>query len=115
MKQLLFAAGLSLPLLFASTSCGSATDGPGSSTVAANAVIDHSTHAVKCGCSVTEIGACGNYIEIAGELYAINGEQGEGAKLGHMEWCGIDGAQAEVEGEIKDGEFIATYIKTIQP
>jgi hypothetical protein len=108
MKQLLSALLFTLPLLLA-TSCGSKAE------AATPIAITHSTHDVMCGCSLEEIGHCGNYIEIDGEEYPISAEEGEGKTLGGMEWCGVDGATAEVEGEIKDGEFIATYIKKIQP
>lgn len=113
MRQVLPALLLGLPLVLVGGACGSSNEGSGGP--AADAVVEHSVHDVKCGCSVTEIGHCGNYIDIDGELFEINGTEGEGAKLGPMEWCGVDGAKAEVEGEVKDGKFIAKYIKTIQP
>ncbi len=110
MKHLLFAALLSLPaVLF--TSCSAETAKP----VEAASTIAHSTHGVKCGCDIEEVDRCGNYVDIDGMYYEFDKEVGEGTKLDAMEWCGVDGASAEVEGEIKDGIFTATMIKKIQP
>jgi len=85
------------------------------STSAASAVVPHSTHAVMCGCSLPGIGHCGNFVEIDGANYPFNQKMGAGTKLGAMDWCGIEGAKAEIEGEIQDGEFVATFIKKVQP
>lgn len=114
MKHILssIALALSLSLL---TACYAEKEPTMTATPAAAMVIPHSTHAVKCGCDIESVGHCGNYVDIDGTYYAFNQNEGEGTKLGAMDWCGIEGANAEIEGEIKDGEFVATFIKKIQP
>ena len=98
MKQLLFAPA-----------CG------GSSDAATPIEVPQSTQAVRCGCSIPEIDHCGNFVEIDGKPYPIDSSACEGDTLGDMEWCGVDGATAEIAGEIKDGAFVASFIKKLQP
>lgn len=65
----------------------------------------------KCGCSIEGIGKCGNYVLIDGRYVPI-----VHASLGKMEWCGKKDAGAKIEavGELKDGKFVATSVKTIE-
>lgn len=75
--------------------------------------ITRSVHPVECGCAIPSIGACGNYVLFDGQPVKI-GVNAETKELGGMEWCGQSGAHAEVEGEVLDGEFVATYFKKVQ-
>ncbi len=80
----------------------------------ADQVIPRTVHGVECGCAIESVGHCGNYVSLEGAYLEI-AKEGAGAELGSMEWCGQSGVTAEVEGEVKDGKFIATYIKTVTP
>lgn len=61
---------------------------------------------VECGCALEEVGHCGNYIEIDGAFVPVGGDLG----LGKMEWCGQTGLHAKAQGELVDGEFVATEL-----
>ena len=75
--------------------------------------IERSVHDVQCGCTIDGIGACGNYVILQDSPVPIQ-PTAAGAELGSMEWCGMSDVQAEVEGELEDGEFVASYIRTIE-
>ncbi len=61
---------------------------------------------VACGCSLESVGKCGNYVAIDGKHHEIANSEDLG--LGHMEWCGQDGIQAQSAGRLEGGQFIAT-------
>ena len=65
------------------------------------------THAVACGCSLEEYGACGNYVEVGGKYIELKGDVG----LGAMEFCGQEGLHASLSGSVQDGAFVATSYK----
>jgi hypothetical protein len=65
-------------------------------------------HNVACGCSLGQ--TCGNMIEVDGKYVPLEGDLG----LGKMEFCGKKGLQAEVQGELKDGKFLATSYKLVE-
>ena len=91
------------------------TDEPGKAGLTANAnAIPQGAQHVLCGCS-SEIGStCGNFVQLGSKYIPFDSKNGEGAQLGKMEWCGVDGAQAEVAGEIKDGKFVASLVTKIE-
>ena len=64
-------------------------------------------HDLACGCSLEEVGACGNYIKVDGKFVELIGDVG----LGGMAFCGQEGLKGEVEGEVQDGKFVATSFK----
>jgi hypothetical protein len=71
-------------------------------TGTATATADSHVHSVACGCSQGQ--KCSNLIEVEGKYVPLAGELG----LGDMEFCGKTGLKAKVEGEMKDGSFLAT-------
>lgn len=86
----------------------------GAETAISASEIPQGNQHVLCGCS-SEIGStCGNYVQLGSKYIPFDSENGAGAELGKMEWCGVDGAQAEVAGEIKDGKFIASLVNKIE-
>jgi hypothetical protein len=74
----------------------------------ADGPVARATRAVACGCSIEEVGACGNYVEIGDRFVEIANWEEVG--LGAMEWCGQEGVHAETAGEVKDGKFYATTV-----
>ena len=67
-------------------------------------------HDLMCGCAVPSVGHCGEYIKVGGEFVELVGN----LELGHMPFCGKQGLQGEVAGELKDGKFFASsfdYVK----
>lgn len=87
---------------------------PGEATVSAvtpasdTVTVDLATRRVSCGCAITGIEVCGNYIEIEGAFVKIANSKELG--LGGMEWCGKKGVTAESSGELRDGKFFATTL-----
>lgn len=75
--------------------------------------IERSVHDVECGCTIEGIGACGNYVLLEGTPVPIRRTEA-GADLGVMEWCGMSDVKAEIEGDVEDGEFVASYVRTIE-
>jgi len=67
-------------------------------------------HDVACGCSLEKVGKCGNMIKVKDDYIPLTGDIG----LGEMEFCGKEGVQAEVAGEVKDGAFVATSFKLVE-
>lgn len=82
------------------------------SELVADQVVPRQVYSVECGCRIDGVKKCGNYVSLEGTYLEI-AKQDAGAELGVMEWCGTPGAEAECEGEVADGAFIATYIKTV--
>jgi hypothetical protein len=64
-----------------------------------------------CGHKLDAVGACGNYVEVAGEWHEI--ADGASHGLGSMEWCGTSDDKVEVEGSVEDGMFVATSLNVI--
>lgn len=110
MKHLLLASLLLLPV-----ACYADVAVTTTGTVApADQVITRSVQSVECGCTINGIMKCGNYLSLEG-AYLPFALEGAGAELGPMEWCGAPDSTAEVEGNVEDGKFVATYIKTVEP
>ncbi|MDF1798862.1 MAG: hypothetical protein P1V81_06775 [Planctomycetota bacterium] len=110
MKHLLLTA-----LLFLPAACNSETEVASAVSAApADQVIKRSVQSVECGCTIEGIMKCGNYLSLEGAYLPI-AKEGAGADLGPMEWCGQPGSTAEVEGNVEDGKFVASYIKTVKP
>lgn len=63
--------------------------------------VQDSVHPVKCGCAIPEVGKCGEFLELDGKFYPIEGDLG----LGPMPFCHKEGLKAQVEGELKEGKF----------
>ncbi|MEE9384602.1 MAG: hypothetical protein V3V08_14450 [Nannocystaceae bacterium] len=61
-------------------------------------------HDVVCGCSLEEVGHCGEYVEMDGKFVELELPDDE---LGPMPFCGKDGLSAKVEGEMHGGKFVA--------
>lgn len=74
----------------------------------ADGPVESATRPVACGCSIEEVGVCGNYVQIDGKFVEIANWEAMG--LGGMEWCGQDGVHADTAGEVKDGKFYATTV-----
>ena len=89
---------------------GAATDQTDNQATVQDMVVELATRNVSCGCALEEIGHCGNYIEIESRYVKV--ANGETFGLGGMEWCGKSGVQAESEGEITNGKFVAAILVT---
>ena len=74
----------------------------------ADVAVELATRNAVCGCTLDEVGHCGNYVEI-GSLYVALANS-EDLGLGGMEWCGKSDVKVETAGEIKDGKFVATTL-----
>ncbi|MEW6071413.1 MAG: hypothetical protein AB1726_02310 [Planctomycetota bacterium] len=104
---------LALLALLASA-CGSGTEPAappaGGDSPAAAAAVELSLHQARCGCSLAEVGHCGNYVEVGGKYVQL-----VHPSLGTMEYCndGETGAQIEVAGELKDGKLVASSYKRV--
>jgi hypothetical protein len=70
--------------------------------------VELATRNAVCGCTLDEVGHCGNYVEIGSQYVAL--ANGEKLGLGGMEWCGKSDVKVETAGEIKDGKFLATTL-----
>ncbi|TPV96681.1 MAG: hypothetical protein B7733_03475 [Myxococcales bacterium FL481] len=62
-------------------------------------------HEVKCGCALSDVGQCGEFVEVAGEFLPLDLPNDD---LGPMPFCGESDLQAQVRGEIREGRFLAT-------
>lgn len=111
--KLIITLGALLPL-FACAGEAPTTTTDMTTTAAPLGHIERSVHTVQCGCKIESIGHCGNYVLLEGQAIPIS-TTGKGGELGAMEWCSVESAKAEVEGDVQDGEFVATYIKKIEP
>ena len=63
------------------------------------------SHSVRCGCSLEEVGECGNFIEVEGQFVEL--VLPEENDLKEMPFCGQADLVATVEGEMVDGRFVA--------
>lgn len=61
-------------------------------------------HALACGCALDDVGVCGEYIEVEGAYLALVAPH----DLGSMPFCHKDGLRARVDGEVRDGKFVAS-------
>lgn len=63
---------------------------------------------VMCGCTLTEVGHCGDWAEVDGKHVEIVGDLG----LGDMPFCGKQGLTAAITGEVEaDGKLHATKLE----
>lgn len=74
----------------------------------ADMAVELATRNAVCGCTLDEVGHCGNYVEINSRYIALANSEELG--IGGMEWCGKEDVQVETAGEIKDGKFVATTL-----
>ena len=74
----------------------------------ADMTVELATLNASCGCTLDEVGHCGNYVQIGSQYVAL--ANGEELGLGGMEWCGKSDVKVETAGEVKDGNFIAASI-----
>ncbi len=108
MKRLLLLC-LALPLAACTAEVevdGDTPAAPATQVDMADMAVASGTHNVRCGCSIEDIGRCGNYIEVENQFVEI--ANGSDLGLGVMEWCSSGPAEAVAAGEIKDGKFIAS-------
>jgi hypothetical protein len=104
MLRLLALATLSLAI----AACSSEVSKVSIETTTADHEVAMGMHTVKCGCAVSSVGKCGNYIEIDGAFLEI--ANGADLGLGKMEWCGLDAQTAEAAGSVTDGAFVASAL-----
>lgn len=64
------------------------------------------THAAKCGCKLEPKLECAPYVSVDGKFIPL--VAGEGVELGAHEFCDKESPDIDVEGEVKDGKFVAT-------
>jgi len=117
---------LALSLLVLTAGCSSESSGgsdPGSTSrpasgasaeksgPAAAPVAIEGVHDVKCGCCISGIDACGNYIDVDGEWLTLSHPA-----LGVMEFCKQQqaGAKIEVVGEVQGDKVVAESWKLVQ-
>jgi hypothetical protein len=70
------------------------------------------THDVRCGCALSEVGHCGNYIEVEGQFVEL--VLPEEKDLGDTPFCGKEELVAQAEGELVDGKFVATTFEYVE-
>lgn len=70
-------------------------------------------HEVKCGCALSDVGTCGEFVEIDGSYVPL--ELPASSDLGPMPFCGKDDLRARVEGRVQDGRFVATSFELEPP
>jgi hypothetical protein len=71
---------------------------------------DVEVYDVVCGCSLSEVGHCGEYAQVNGEFLPIEGDLG----LGPMPFCGKAGLRAKIKGEVTDGRLMATSLELVE-
>jgi hypothetical protein len=77
---------------------------------AADAPSQLSAHTAQCGCTISSVGTCGNYIEVDGEYLPIaNSAEFD---LSGMQWCGQGPVAIQASGKVTDGEFHLTGIES---
>jgi len=69
-------------------------------------------HDVRCGCALSEVGECGNYIEVEGQFVEL--VLPEDNDLGKTPFCGQSDVVAQVQGEMVDGKFVATSFEYVE-
>jgi len=74
-------------------------------TATATAAAGAHVHDLACACTLGK--ACANMIKVDGNFVPLAGETG----VGPGAFCGAEGLQAEVPGELKEGKYIATSFK----
>jgi hypothetical protein len=74
----------------------------------ADMTVELATLNASCGCTLDEVGHCGNYVQIGTQYVALANSEDLG--LGGMEWCGKEDVKVETAGEVKDGKFVATTL-----
>ncbi len=88
-----------------------ATPPAAESTVAAPAPTAAAhVHELACGCVLDAVGHCAEYIRDDGEFVELVPP----VDLGSMPFCGKDGLSARVDGELKDGKFVASTFAYVE-
>ena len=64
-------------------------------------------HELICGCALPEVGKCGEFIKVDEKFVELTGD----LNLGHMPFCKKKDLKAWVDGDVKDGKFIAKSFK----
>ena len=64
---------------------------------------------VACGCSIKEVGHCGNYAHVDGSYLELSD-----SSLGKMPFCGKKGLEAEIAGDVKDGKLVVSSFKLVE-
>lgn len=64
---------------------------------------------VACGCSIPEVGHCGEYAKIDGTFVEITGHG-----LGSMPFCGKSGLRAKIDGQVEGGKLKAKSVELVQ-
>lgn len=68
-------------------------------------------HDACCGCTLPDVGHCGNYVMLGGRHLELDWHE-----LGKMDYCaaGKAGAKIEITGATKDGKFVATSYRRVE-
>jgi len=77
-----------------------------------SAPVVEGAHSVRCGCSLEDVGTCGNYVEFEGAYVEL--EFPEDLDPGEMAFCGQDDLMAKVEGGVSDGKFVVTSFEYVE-
>lgn len=64
---------------------------------------------VACGCSIPEVGHCGEYAKIDGAFVEIT-DHG----LGSMPFCGKSGLRAKIDGQVEGGKLKAKSVELVE-
>lgn len=75
---------------------------------ATNTAPANTENVYNVGCACTLGQSCGNMIEVDGDYIPLENE-----KLGEMEFCGQTGVKAKVQGQVKDGKFVADSVEVL--
>jgi len=91
---------------------GAAPDTATRAAEPASAPVVEGAHSVRCGCSLEDVGTCGNYVEFEGAYVELAFP--EDLDPGEMAFCGQDDLMAKVEGEMSDGRFVVSSFEYVE-
>lgn len=70
-------------------------------------------HPVTCGCTLEEVGHCGEYAQVGGHFVEL--QLPASSELGKMPFCGREGLTALIEGELTGGRLVASSFELKAP
>jgi hypothetical protein len=65
---------------------------------------------VVCGCTLPDVGHCGEYAKVGDAFLEITGDLG----LGSMPFCGKKNLKAKITGEVQEGKLAATALEILE-
>lgn len=99
------ALAIAVPALIACSTSTDTPNDPSGETGVTHAAEPH-VHDVICGCALDHVGHCSEWIHVDDEYLSL--QLPEGMDLGPMPFCGQEGLQAAVSGEVVGDTYVAT-------